>query len=96
MLVMLKDPDAALFYGLDWSKWLAAGALIAESAWLVEGPDTTLTFDHASVVQGQTSTQLRLLGGTAGKLYTVTNRITTNEAVPQTDDRSFAVQVSER
>jgi len=90
-----KDPAAEVFYGMDWSAWLT-GAGIATSEWMITGPDATLTFDSESVVSGGASTQLRLLGGTAGTLYTVTNRITTDEAIPQIDDRSFFVRVAER
>lgn len=35
-----------------------------------------------------------LSGGTAGQIYTVTNRITT--AAGRTEDRSFAIRVEER
>ena len=94
-ITIVKDPESEVFYGMDWSAWLGA-ATIAVSDWSVSGPDTALTFDNDSLVTGSRSTQLRLVGGTVGTVYTVTNRITTAETIPQTDDRSFFVRVHER
>lgn len=93
---IVKDPNASIFYGMDWTRWLASGVTIATSTWSVTDGDAALTLDHDSIVLGATATQVRLTGGTAERVYTVTNRITTDELLPQTDDRSFYVRVRDR
>lgn len=88
---VIKDPDAEKFYEWDWSAWLGAAA-IASHAIAVEGLDAELAFDNNTVVDG-TAVRVRLKAGTRGRDYTVTCRITTNEAPSQTDDRSIIVKV---
>lgn len=87
-----KDPDAELVYVFDWTDWLGSASIASQST-TITGPDSDLTQDNSGIVSGSKKTTVRLLGGTAGKAYTVTNRITTNEAVPQTDDRSITIQI---
>jgi hypothetical protein len=94
--LLFKDPEAELFYGMDWSDWLVEPALIAASEWIITGPDEALTAAHPTIVTGSQVTQVQLLGGTLDTRYTVTNRITTNETIPQIDDRSFAVLIYDR
>jgi len=45
MTRFLKDPDAVLDYGFDWSDWLADGETISTSTWTVE---TGITKDSDS------------------------------------------------
>jgi hypothetical protein len=95
------DPDAELFYGVEWASWLPEGAEIASATWEIEDTDETpedpllLTQDNDTIVDG-TMAQVRLLGGTAGRKYRITVHITTNESPSQKDDRSFFLKVKER
>jgi hypothetical protein len=100
-----KDPNAVLDYLRDWGPEVGAtndgsstddgwlqGDTISSSAWSFTGPDTLL------VIAGDTNTTTAatvwLSGGTAGRSYTVTNRIVT--AGGRTEDRSINVEVYER
>lgn len=94
--LLLKDPDAELFYVMNWTAWFASGATIATSAWAIESGDGALTFDNATILSGNLKTRLRLIGGTVGERYTVRNRVTTNETPDQVDDRSITIAVVER
>lgn len=87
-----KDPDAELTYQFDWSAWLGS-AEIATSTFTLTGADADLTKDNPSIVTGNQKTQVRLLGGTAGLTYLLTNRITTNESPAQTDDRTIRIKI---
>lgn len=90
--VVRKDPDSELVYEFDWSAWLGA-AEIDTYAITIDGPDSDLTQDNDSLVSGNQKVDVRLLGGTVGKSYTVTCQIVTDEAVPQTEDASITVQI---
>lgn len=83
-----KDPDAVLDYSVDWSAWLDTDT-IATSAWTAA---TGITVD--SDTNSTTIATVWLSGGTAGRNYAVTNRITT--AAGRTDDRTIIIKVRER
>lgn len=84
----LKDPDAVLDYGLDWTAWLA-GDTIASSVWSAAAG---LTSSAPSFAAGLT--QNWLSGGVAGTSYLVRNRITTVGG--RTEDRSILINVADR
>lgn len=67
----IKDPQAKLDYGVDWSDWLA-GDTISGSSWSAE---TGITVDASS--HTDTVATVWLSGGTVGGSYKVTNHITT-------------------
>lgn len=91
-------------YGFDWADggandgaaddpgWLQ-GDTISTSTWTITGPDSALEIDDDN--KAATSTNVELSGGTAGKTYTVTNRIVTATNGYQ-DDRSIDVKVVQR
>lgn len=85
----LKDPDATLDFGIDWSDWLASGETISTSVWTVEAGIMEESNSHTDDVA-----TIWLSGGTAGNTYTLTNRITTSGG--RTDDRSILIKVEER
>jgi len=85
-----KDANATLDYTLDWSQWLMSGDALASSTWTTTAG---LTVDSDRLDADNTTT-VWLSGGTAGRSYTVTNRITTDDG--RTDDRSIVVYVTER
>jgi hypothetical protein len=85
----IKDPDAVLDYSWDWSEFLADGETI--STHLVIVPDG-ITLDESTA--DDNSVTAWLSGGINGEHYTVTCRITTNQA--RTDDRSILIRVREQ
>lgn len=98
-----KDPDAELDYIFDWapksndmglSDWLSDGETIVSHT--VEIAPVGLTKISSNIVNGGTSVQIWLDGGTVGIDYTVTCSIVTSNNPPRKDDRSFIVQVKER
>ncbi|MGB3443906.1 MAG: hypothetical protein WBA97_34645 [Actinophytocola sp.] len=89
MPLYLKDPDAVLDYGVDWSAWLSEGEAITASNWTVPSGITKDSQSHS----GSDAT-VWLSGGTTGLSYEVTNRITTNQG--RTDDRSIQIVVRDR
>lgn len=91
--LVYQDPDAQLVYQFDWSTWLGAGITIATSTFVITGPDDVLQYDAAQVLAGGQQTTLRLLSGTLGATYVVTNRVVSNGTPAQTDDQSFRVQI---
>ena len=89
MQTYLKDPDAVLDFGFDWSDWLADGETISTSEWTVEAG---ITKDSDS--KTTTVTTIWLSGGSAGTTYNLTNHIVTSGG--REDDRSFRVKIIER
>ena len=100
------DPQAKRFYAVDFEPFLA-GAEVASYSISISPDDGTLVYDNDAVVNGEqggvnTAVEARYLGAGSpsplelGVVYTVTVQIVTNEAVPQTDDRSFYFQITSR
>lgn len=85
----IKDPDAVLDYGFDWSDWLATDETISSATWTV--PDG-ITED--STERSTTATKVWLSGGTVGSEYTVACKVVTSDG--RTDERSFVVEVVNR
>jgi hypothetical protein len=87
--MFIKDPDAVLDYGFDWSDWLD-GDTISTSSWTIAPATLTKKSDSLTT----TTTTIWLSGGTVDVVYTVTNRIVT--AGGRTEDRSFEIVVGQR
>lgn len=97
--LITKDPGSTEPQGFDWTDYLAelgTGVTIATSAWTVSGPDSVLSTSNASIVAGSLKTQVSLVGGTVGGVYTVTNTIVTDSNPTVTDDRSFQVLIEQK
>lgn len=88
----IKDPDAKLDFGIDWSDWLAGGETIIASVWAVP-PGITQSSSPAPS-NTPTTTTIWLEGGTAKETYVVVNRITTSAG--RIDERSLYIQVKNR
>ena len=88
-----KDPNASLVYTFNWADWLVGAATISTSTFTITGPDAALTKDNETIPTGSTTAQVRLLGGTLGKTYTLTCRVVTNESPAQTEDASIRVTI---
>lgn len=85
----------------DWDRRdLATDVLIDNSVFTITSVrprnDTALTSDNETVLSGERKTWLRLLGGTLGATYNVSNTITTNEDPPQIKAVSFFVKIEAR
>lgn len=94
MAAYIKDPEARLDYGLDWSEWLVEGETITASTWTLAtaNPDTVLTTSSQS--HTDTVTVVWLAGGTLGADYEVTNHIVTSAG--REDDRTHKIRVRNR
>lgn len=90
MNIFLKDPDARLDYGCDWSAWLQAGETITDAAWSVD--DDTLTI--VDTTNDGTTTTVWLSAGVLGRTYRVTNHITSS--MGRQDDRTLSIQCQQR
>ena len=102
----VKDPEAVLDYGFNWSLWLAVADLtlsppvsaetITSSTWTLPAdltsPAVGLTKDSDS--HGATGTTVWLSGGEDGVDYVVTNHIHTSAG--RDDDRSMKIKVRNR
>jgi hypothetical protein len=92
---IVKDPYAALDYSLDFTNWLPQGETLTALSVTVEtisGDASPLALDLST--NTTTVATAFLSGGTAGKIYNVEYRITTNNS--KTDSRNIRVKVQER
>jgi hypothetical protein len=90
-----KDPGAKLNYTIDWTDWMPTSGTITTSTWALQ----TITGDAAPLVNHATSidtykTSVTISGGTAGKIYKVTNTITLGTGL--IDKRYFRLNVKAR
>jgi hypothetical protein len=94
----IKDPDAETVYALEWrdetnGPHLASGDTIATSTWIIDGDDSSLTNEVDSHNSDSRAT-IKVSAGTAGLVYTLTNRITT--ATGEKLDLSFEVIMEQK
>ena len=89
--VFVKDPDAVLDFGWDWSDWLNPGDQITSSTWLVSSPELIPSDETFSADK----TLLVLSGGVLFQSYDVTNRITTTPG-NLTEDRTMRIDIQNR
>lgn len=89
MYSFVKDPDATLDYGLDWSEWLEPDDTISSVTWVVPEGVTKESENNSD-----TMAVIWLSGGTAGAEYEVVCRITTTNG--RIDDRTIQVYIAER
>lgn len=85
----IKDPNAKLDYGFDWSAWLVTDTITA-STWVVSPAGPTLS----GATFSPTKTTIWVDGGTADTKYRLTNHITTTAG--RIDDRSFNLKIKEQ
>jgi hypothetical protein len=98
-----KDTNESRTIEWNWDRnSLATSVTISASTWTITviRPSTEtpagLTKDSESILSGTRKTQVRLIGGTLGSLYQVTNKITTNESPAQIKERSLFIQVRDQ
>lgn len=93
MTLLLKDPDAALDYAVDWGAEYLGGDSLAQSEWEVTpaeaGGVTILSHEFDQLIA-----TVKAGGGIAGTIYRLTNRIVLTSGL--TDSRSIMLRVEKR
>jgi hypothetical protein len=90
---ILKDPQAALQYGIDWKDWLNSADTLSTANWTVETTSTNqLTATDGSILDGVAL--ITLNAGSTSTVYTVACKILTSSGY--TDVRRFRVLVEPR
>lgn len=87
--VYVKDPDANLDYGFDWSDWLATAETISSVFWTVPTGITNTDEDFTD-----TTASIWLSSGTVGTSYSVACKITTSAG--RVDERTMTIRVKQR
>ena len=94
MTLLLKDPSAVLDYAIEWGvDYLDDDDILMESVWAVE-PDETGGVEIVNSSLGDRVSTVQASGGTAGRLYRLSNRVVTQSG--PTDDRSIVLRVEKR
>lgn len=93
MTFLLKDPEASLDYAIDWGADYLAGDALAASSWGVSPEEPGGAVIAGSQFDLLTAT-VQVSGGIDGKIYRVTNRVTT--ASGRADSRSIILRVEKR
>jgi hypothetical protein len=88
--VFIKDPNATLDYGFDWSRWLDTGEVISDFV-ITNGSGITNVYD-TSTVSG--SVIVWLSGGTVGTRYPIACMITTSAS--RIDERTIKIDIRDR
>lgn len=88
--VFIKDPNATLDYGFDWSQWLDYGETITDFI-ITNGSGITNVYDMST---SSGSVIVWLSGGTVGIRYPVACKITTSGS--RIDERTIKIDVRER
>jgi hypothetical protein len=94
--IVEKDAADELVYVFDFDSFnLGVGvALTSFGTFDIDGPDSVLTKDNEAFLTGSTrKTTLRLLGGTPGEDYVVSNTVTTNETPAQKKKAKFTLRI---
>ena len=93
MSFLLKDPEAVLDYAVDWGAEYLTGDALATSNWSVspDEPDGASIAGHAFDLLIAT---VQVAGGVPGKIYRVTNHVTTVGG--RQDSRSIMLRVEKR
>ena len=93
MSFLLKDPEAALDYAVDWGADYLGGDALVTSDWSVS-PDEA----GGAIIAGSNFDLLiatvQVAGGVPGKIYRVTNHVTTESG--REDSRSIMLRVEKR
>lgn len=93
MTLLLKDPEAALDYAVDWGAEYLTGDTLAQSDWRV----TPVEIGGVSVVASafdKTIASATAAGGVSGHLYQLTNHVVLSSGL--TDSRSIVLRVEKR
>ena len=95
--LIVKDPNSVEPLTFDWdTEHLPAAVTITSSEFFISGTDAVLTKDNEGILPGSRTTQVRLLAGTLGVKYTLTNRVITDQSPTATKDQSIKVLIQQR
>ena len=86
--IFIKDPDSVLDYTVDWETWLDSDTISA-SSWTIP---TGLTEDSDTF--GDSTATVWLSSGTDGRIYNITNHITT--AAGREEDQTLIIRCREK
>lgn len=90
-----KDPYAVLDYTLDWENWMPSGEVInaiTVTAETISGDASPLVVDSSTNTNYLVTAYVS--GGTAGNIYNLEYRITTDQN--KKDSRNIRIKVVER
>jgi len=88
---LAHDPDSGpLDYSVDFTAWLVSGDSVSSVAWSVFPTGPTLSGESLSAAVAA----VKVSGGTLGKQYRLTARVTTVNGL--VDDRSVILRVGHR
>jgi hypothetical protein len=93
MTLLLKDPEAALDYAVDWGVEYLTDETLQQSSWQV----TPVEIGGLSVVASsfdQKIASVTAAGGVAGHLYQLSNHVVLSSGL--TDSRSIVLRVEKR
>jgi hypothetical protein len=93
MTLLLKDPEAALDYTVDWGAEYLTGDTLSQSDWQVTPVETGGVSLVASSFDDKVATATAA-GGVAGRLYQLTNHVVLSSGL--TDSRSIVLRVEKR
>lgn len=92
MSYYLKDPQSRVDYAVDWTAYLD-GQTVADSVWTVRPQEPGgIAVEEASFDLSRSAA--RLVGGTIGRVYTVSNLVTLSDGAQ--DERSITLRVEQR
>ena len=93
MTLLLKDPEAALDYVVDWGAEYLNGDTVSESSWQVIPAEAGgIAVDGSSF--DERTAKVTASGGVAGHVYQLTNRIVLSSGL--VDSRSIVLRVEKR
>lgn len=93
MALVLKDPESALDYSVDWGLRYLNEDVITESLWSVMPVESGgVTIDGSRF--DNRSSSVNVSGGQPGKVYRLINQVATN--LGRQDSRSILVRVEVR
>jgi hypothetical protein len=93
MTLLLKDPDAALDYAVDWGAEYLNGDAIAASSWEVVPAEAGGVVVAGSAFDAALTT-VTATGGIPGRVYQLTNRVCLISGMA--DSRSIVLRVEKR
>jgi hypothetical protein len=93
MSFYLKDPGSRIDYEMDWGGGYLDGQTIVGSSWAA-APDELGGLSIEASSFGLLKSAVRIAGGVAGHVYTLTNRVTLSDST--IDERSVTLRVEER
>jgi hypothetical protein len=93
MTLLLKDPEAALDYAVDWGAEYLSGEFLLESSWEVVPVEAGGLTIAGSSFDGKLAT-VTASGGVTGHLYQLTNLVVL--ASGRSDRRSIVLRVEKR